>query len=95
MWQKFLKNVCKRWIKTLHLHCIERHARVQDKYKKTRTVPQNFAKFICKTILTQYAYMQGWLKRNSSVQLSKCRGFVTVAYKCFSSFAYRFVNDFL
>ena len=53
---------------------------MQDKYKETRTVPQNFAIFFPKTILTQYAYMQGGLKRNSSVQLSKCRGFVTVAY---------------
>jgi len=37
----------------------------------------------------------GWEKRNSSVQLSECRGFVSVAYKCFSSFACRFVNVFI
>ena len=46
----------------LDLHFVQRHARVQDKHKKTRTVPQNFAEFFPKTILTQYAYTQGSLK---------------------------------
>jgi len=35
---------------------------VKDKYNKSRTVPQNFAEFFSKTILTQYAYIQGGLK---------------------------------
>ena len=81
-------------MKNVRPHFVERHARVQDKYKKTRTVSQNFAEFFSNTILTQYAYRVDQ-KRNNSVQLSKCRGFVTVAYKCFSSFACRFVNVFL
>ena len=38
------------------------------------------------------ACLQVGQKRNSSVQLSKSRGFVTVAHKCFSSFAYVFIN---
>ena len=42
--------------KTLDLHFVECRARVQDKYKKTRTVPQNFTVFFSKTILTQFAY---------------------------------------
>jgi len=41
--------------KTLDIRIVERQARVQDKYKKIRTVPQNFAEFFSKTILTQYA----------------------------------------
>jgi len=41
------------------LHFVECHARVQGKYKKTRTVPQNFAEFFSNTILTQYAYRVG------------------------------------
>ena len=53
----------------LDLHFVERHARVQDKYKKTRTVPQNFADFFQNHSHT--VCLQGGLKRNNSVQLSR------------------------
>ena len=46
-------------MKTLDLHFVERHARVQDKYKKTRTVPQNFGELFSNTNLTQYVYRVG------------------------------------
>ena len=46
--------------KTLDLRFVERRANVQDKYKKTRTVPCiELCRFFPKTILTQYAYRVG------------------------------------